>query len=273
MRKYIQDISFVSGFSGPARVGMTGRGLQLNTDVIEAINPEYIPPILLHEQGHLALNTSDEFAADRYSIDEYRRKGGNAKTVIQALCDQLDENNPVHLKRMQAALQYAIQTNGAEQYNYLSIGSPIRKRQRQARKDQAAAARANLKNAQATATVTLANQGIVFTPPPSGAEKIIGSVANLASNIFGKGGEQPYEPTPPVQQQYQYQPQQMPPVMQQISPERTTQYQEQPQVSRMSNMSADADTKKGGMAKQLPLIIAVGALVLVVVVLLIFKKR
>jgi hypothetical protein len=222
-KRFIKSIEFKDGIGDtPARVGMNYKGMQINNEIIDVMPPEYWGPIMLHEEGHVAFDTVDEALADKYMIDQYVAKGGSPKTAIYALVDTLDGTNPAHIQRMRLALKYAMSKrpgpgniprpravvvrpkgspavfaafngenngNSGEIYANLSIGSPMKKKARIARKNARNEARVDLKKAQAQATVTLANQGIIFTPPKSAAENIITSVAGAASSIFaGAGG-------------------------------------------------------------------------------------
>lgn len=331
-KRYIKSIEFTDGIGDtPARVGMNYKGMQINNEIVEVMPPEYWAPIMLHEEGHVAFNTIDETLADKYMIDQYVAKGGSPKTAIHALVDTLDGTNPAHLQRMRLALAYAMSKrpgpgniprpravgrhkgapavfaafdgatggNSGEVYANLSIGSPMKKKARIARKNARNEAKVNLKNAQAQATVTLANQGIIFTPPKSAAENIISSVAGAASSIFagaggggagaiggilGGGGGGQTGPDPAIIQALQNQQQMMQqlaqtvgdmkktsPVMEQLGADRDA------QAGRTAEAAASDTADNGGTGPKKGITgwaigIAVTAVVVIVVVLLIKKK-
>lgn len=62
---------------------------------------------LLHEEGHIALDTRNEFAADAYALDRYLPSGRSLKAGVEALTKVLDKKNPAHLQRILAALHRA----------------------------------------------------------------------------------------------------------------------------------------------------------------------
>lgn len=64
---------------------------------------------LLHEEGHIALDTRDEFAADDYARKKYLPSGRSLKASVEALTKVLDPNNPVHQQRIAVAMQAAAQ--------------------------------------------------------------------------------------------------------------------------------------------------------------------
>lgn len=64
---------------------------------------------LLHEEGHIVLDTRDEFSADAYALKKYLPSGRSLKAGVQSLTKVLDKNNPVHLQRIMNALQTAAQ--------------------------------------------------------------------------------------------------------------------------------------------------------------------
>lgn len=310
-KQHIQSIGFVTGIGDtPARVGMIGKGMQINDEIVDYVPKEYWGPVMLHEEGHIAFNTTNEGVADIYMIDAYVQKGGSPKTAIYALADMLNPNNPEHLGRMYNALRYAIEKYGSsgkqavrtfmqssappitanfdgtkgpanELWANLSIGSPMRKKARLERKRLRNEAKANLKNAQAEATRTLAQQGIAYTPPPSGVERVIGGIANAAASIFGGGGSQSPEPYP--QQGYQA----PPPVTQRLSNASDTSVVADKLGAAMQNMAAQNAALQQQIAmalapkpepkkketNQTPVIIAAIVLVAVVIAVVLFKKR
>lgn len=115
--KYIKNIQVVRGIGEtPARVSRKSGLLQLNADKWDDIKDQHKPFICLHEEGHVALNTSHEPSADAYAFNQFLAKGGNRKDAVQALTDNLKDSNPGHRQRafllLQRALMHQYKTTG-----------------------------------------------------------------------------------------------------------------------------------------------------------------
>lgn len=64
--------------------------------------------MLLHEAGHVALQTSNEFEADRYAFENYVSRGHSLKQSVYALSKILSGRNPEHYHRVKAQLERAL---------------------------------------------------------------------------------------------------------------------------------------------------------------------
>lgn len=65
--------------------------------------------MLLHENAHVALQTSDEFAADARAHEDYIRTGRSPKQSVLALSKVLSDSKPGHRDRVEAQLLRAIE--------------------------------------------------------------------------------------------------------------------------------------------------------------------
>lgn len=74
-----------------------------NAPVFNGLPYEAQQVVLLHEEGHIVLNTRNELAADKYAFKQYIKKGLSLKAYFYALSRVLNANNPEHYKRIVAA--------------------------------------------------------------------------------------------------------------------------------------------------------------------------
>jgi|GEM_PF-2369850 len=65
--------------------------------------------ILLHEQGHLVLQTTDEKAVDAWAFDEYVKRGYKLSESVYALTKVLNFSTPEHFERAENQLKRAQQ--------------------------------------------------------------------------------------------------------------------------------------------------------------------
>ena len=122
--KYVDDL----GSSTPARVNrITGECL-INKKVWNHLPEAYKKFILLHEEGHYVLQTTDEFEADAYAFDKYAGKAkGSLKNSIKALSDILpfitNEQKDRLNEQIKRALLYDFQKNGNKNalINYMGM--------------------------------------------------------------------------------------------------------------------------------------------------------
>lgn len=104
---YMKDIG-----STPARVNRRTRELLINMKIWPGLKPEHKRFVLLHEEGHVVLNTSNEEAVDDYAFKKYAAEGHSLTESVKALTHLLKEGNPQHVKRA------ALQLNRAKRYDY-----------------------------------------------------------------------------------------------------------------------------------------------------------
>lgn len=79
--------------------------------------------VLLHEEGHLVLQTRNELAADRYAFDKYVGEGHSLKKSISALTKVL-RNSPEHLTRTSQIFNRALQHQNNNNNMTTATGSP-----------------------------------------------------------------------------------------------------------------------------------------------------
>jgi hypothetical protein len=64
--------------------------------------------VLLHEQGHIVLNTRDELTADKYAFLQFAKQGFPLSLAVKSLTRNLDGQNPAHRIRAKALLALAL---------------------------------------------------------------------------------------------------------------------------------------------------------------------
>ena len=107
----ITDIIFVDRLPGttPATVHKGTGELYIVKSRWARMTPDERLFMLCHEMGHVALQTSDEMAADKFAHDQYSKLGKSPRQSVYALSKALTEGNPAHIARVQAQLNRAIQ--------------------------------------------------------------------------------------------------------------------------------------------------------------------
>lgn len=106
----LSSISFVDYLRGdnPATVNRRTGEMYISAKIWRTMTPDQRLFMLLHEQGHVVLQTTNEFKADRYAFEQYIRTGRSLKQLVSALTHFLDSTNPEHIQRAQALLTMAI---------------------------------------------------------------------------------------------------------------------------------------------------------------------
>ena len=64
--------------------------------------------IILHELGHIVLNTKNEFAADQFAFEQYANLGLSLKDSVDAMAQVLSYANPQHYDRTVVQLNRAL---------------------------------------------------------------------------------------------------------------------------------------------------------------------
>lgn len=106
-------INHVRGIgSTPARVNRKTGELQINLDVWPKLKPEHKLFVLLHEEGHRALNTSNELAVDAYAFKKYAEAGYSLTEGVKALTQVLSGISPEH------GLRAYLQLERAKEFDY-----------------------------------------------------------------------------------------------------------------------------------------------------------
>jgi hypothetical protein len=93
--------------ASPAMVDPKTGIMYANAAMLKNMKPEHIKFIFWHEEGHLALQTSDELAVDDYAFKKYAKAKLPLSESVKVLCQVLHEDNPGHYYRMYEALERA----------------------------------------------------------------------------------------------------------------------------------------------------------------------
>ena len=89
----------------------------LNHRLAKGLPKEHIVFILLHEEGHIVLDTRNELEADNYAFKKYADAGYSLTQSVYALSKILNGTNPEHYWRCYYQLQRAIS------YDYYNNGN------------------------------------------------------------------------------------------------------------------------------------------------------
>ena len=223
----------LDGNPTPARCNRRTGEIWINDSQWKNIKPEHRMFILLHEYGHIQLDSSDELAVDAYASDLYIKMGYSLTESVKALSQILTGTNSQHVQRVQNQLDRAKAIDAKNKPKILSeminndynnvpwydrtesdvdvtdnydeifgLGkkAQARKKERQDAKNYARRARADAKGTiaesklvKAQAKAVLADQGIVDS------SSIGGALGGIAGNLLGGGGTQtdPLSATPP----------------------------------------------------------------------------
>jgi hypothetical protein len=101
----ITKVTFLENLgSTPATVNKRTGELYLSRHHWRRMNPDQRFFMLMHELGHVALQTSNELEADAYAWEQYAATGRSLKNSVKALTGLLSGNSPEHITR--AVLQY-----------------------------------------------------------------------------------------------------------------------------------------------------------------------
>lgn len=104
----ITDIKLVTDLgSTPASVDRETGVVYINNKLRSRISPDKWLFILLHELGHLVLQTSDEKEVDAWAFDQYARQGGKLSESVHALTKVLNFSSTEHLERANLQLRRA----------------------------------------------------------------------------------------------------------------------------------------------------------------------
>lgn len=209
--------------STPARVNRLTGELQINLALWNQIKPEHRFFILLHELGHLALQTSDEKAVDNWAFHHYAENGYSLKEGVYALSKVLNGKSPEHYWRIYLQLERAknydflhygnvsakfnnneeMMTTNQEDYLRTMINSEQfwdsfkgKKEAKLARKKERAESKGYRRRTKADAEMELAKHGIA---KPTFGQKIgefMDKAGGIASGIMGGGLKQVFsDPT------------------------------------------------------------------------------
>lgn len=110
--EYVRNIG-----STPARVNRKTGHLQINMDVFPRLKDEHKAFVLLHEEGHVVLDSSDEMAVDEYAFKKYAALGYSLTESVKALTQVLNSKSPEHTKRAYLQLQRALEYDNKNNKN------------------------------------------------------------------------------------------------------------------------------------------------------------
>ncbi|MDR2362737.1 MAG: hypothetical protein LBD91_08440 [Prevotellaceae bacterium] len=104
----------IPGESSPAIADFYERTITLNEPVYSRFDDFTQRFILHHEQGHLALNTHDELAADNYAFEALAgREPFSLRKSVDALEVSLPYTHPEHYERLRQQLRRALEWDAA----------------------------------------------------------------------------------------------------------------------------------------------------------------
>jgi hypothetical protein len=102
----------------PARVYRDYGVIEINMSRWKQLPQAYRDYILAHEEGHYALDTSDELAADEYAFKKLAGKmPGSLRATVHALINVLPGETPEQRKRMEAAVCRALKYDARHNRN------------------------------------------------------------------------------------------------------------------------------------------------------------
>ncbi len=105
--------------STPARVLRKKGIVYINRKIWNTLSPSAQKFILLHEEGHHVLDTSDEEKADLYALLRYAgSEKYSLKNVVKTITTTLDSTNPNHSKRIQNIINHVLL------YDFLRFNNP-----------------------------------------------------------------------------------------------------------------------------------------------------
>lgn len=91
----------------PARVNRKTGVMYISVKHMQQMPKEHRLFVMLHEMGHMVLQTTDEVAADNWAFNEYARRGHSLNASVKALTSILNDQNPEHHWRMYLQLERA----------------------------------------------------------------------------------------------------------------------------------------------------------------------
>lgn len=99
----IVEVPYLNGT--PARVNHRTGVMEISRQHFRKLDPIYRLFIMLHERGHIALNTKNEYAADEYAMNELLKRGYPLTKILESLTRVLQFNKQDHYGRSEAMLQ------------------------------------------------------------------------------------------------------------------------------------------------------------------------
>lgn len=91
--------------------------IQLNAQKWHTLPEAHQAMILLHEKGHLAMRTANEFDADAWAFAEYMKQGGSPKQALLSLTANLPYTTQEQLARTRAQFVRSVQYDAHHNHN------------------------------------------------------------------------------------------------------------------------------------------------------------
>lgn len=98
--------------ASPAMVNRETGVMYISMKHMAALPPEHRLFVMLHEMGHVVLQTTDEYEADAWAFKKYAEMGYSLTASVKALTRILNDSNPEHAWRMY------LQLERAKEYDY-----------------------------------------------------------------------------------------------------------------------------------------------------------
>lgn len=104
--KWFSSVEFVDELprGGPAAVNRITGKLKLSRKYWSTMEKEQKVFVLLHELGHLVLNSGDELEVDQWALKKYMEMGYSLKSAVRALTRVLSFTSREHLVRVKQQL-------------------------------------------------------------------------------------------------------------------------------------------------------------------------
>lgn len=103
----LTSIVFVDEMRGPASVNRHTGVCYVNKKIWDKADKETRLFILLHENAHITLQTTNEFEADKKAFEDYSSLGYSLKKAVKSLTSLLKDENKEHRERALALLLHA----------------------------------------------------------------------------------------------------------------------------------------------------------------------
>jgi len=116
--KQITKITYLPDLGAtPARVNRRTGEMQISIKFWKQLPPEHRFFIMLHEMGHVILQSRNEEEVDNWAFNQYAKAGYSLKESVFALTRVLNMDNPAHNWRAYLQLQRA------REFDYFHYGN------------------------------------------------------------------------------------------------------------------------------------------------------
>ncbi|MEZ5047481.1 MAG: hypothetical protein R2831_10870 [Chitinophagaceae bacterium] len=107
MKISVTHVPHLNGSRTPARCNRRTGQIWINDEVMRGIPHAHRYFILLHELGHITLNTSNELEADRFAFKHFIESGYPLTESVKALSRVLTGSNDEHVDRVATQIERA----------------------------------------------------------------------------------------------------------------------------------------------------------------------